>query len=456
MTAKAVKPALERLNAGATRYRRILVALVVGFTVVIMLLAAALLIAFLRTRAIQRSSASQVRAHLLTAGLVDQLQWQRQRINNILFRAARFPKATPKALLDEVRSIEKDVHQIIGEARGAGLPVEWNELDEVMSKLRRQAELSLQQPPVEAPELDELSTLFERFVQLTARIVRADADRSILLDNRIEGTSAEMLRDFFLLTAICFVIAAICAYMTIRTTNQSIRQIEWQAEELNRVSWHMLESQEATARRFSHEMHDELGQSLTGLKVYLSATKREEFEARRVECVRLLEEAIGNVRELSQLLRPVILDDFGLDAGLRWLCERFTMRTRIQVEYESNVEGRPREEVETHFFRIAQEALTNVARHSGASTVQMRLDLSSGQYRLTVEDNGKGIVGNGKESPSLGMVGMRARARQVGGEFTVKMGKQGGLRLEAWAPVVETSHTSDDMGSWRTDADSIH
>ena len=105
--------------------------------------------------------------------------------------------------------------------------------------------------------------------------------------------------------------------------------MEWQAGELSRVSWHMLDNQESTARRFSHELHDELGQSLTAVKANLAALEAGGApDPRRLDdCMRLVDEAIGNVRQLSQLLRPTILDDFGLEAGLRWLAEGFTQRT---------------------------------------------------------------------------------------------------------------------------------
>lgn len=411
--------------------------LLVGFTAVILLLATGLFVAFLRSRQIQLGSALQVRAHLATASLVDLLQLQRQRINTLLFRAARFPDTNPRILLEEIDSVAIEVHKITRDARAAGLSKEWSDVDDLMGELRRQANISFAQEPVGDAELDRLSTVFERFVTLTASIVRADSDRSIQLDQRIQSASAGMLRDFFLITVVCSIIAALCAYLTIRTTNESVRQIEWQAQELTRVSWHMLESQEQTARRFSHEMHDELGQSLTGLKAYLSAMSAEDYDSQRIECIHVLEEAIGNVREMSQLLRPVILDDFGLDAALNWLCERFTVRTRIHVEYSSNVTQRPREEIETHFFRIAQEALTNVARHSGATEVCMRFEIVDDNYRLIVEDNGQGMKPAVEGAFSLGMVGMRARARQVDGEFVAASGAGGGVRIEAWAPALK-------------------
>jgi signal transduction histidine kinase len=147
--------------------------------------------------------------------------------------------------------------------------------------------------------------------------------------------------------------------------------MEWQTAELGRVSWHMLEDQEATARRFSHELHDELGQSLTAVKTNLTALDAggQADRARLADCLHLVEEAIGNVRQMSQLLRPTILDDFGLEAGLRWLVEGFAARTGIEATLESSCSGRLPDETETHLFRIAQEALTNVARHAGAKRV---------------------------------------------------------------------------------------
>jgi signal transduction histidine kinase len=103
----------------------------------------------------------------------------------------------------------------------------------------------------------------------------------------------------------------------VRLVSFLIRRMDWQTAELGRVSWHMLEDQEATARRFSHELHDELGQALTAIRTNLSALESGAHanQSGVQDCLRLVDEAIGNVRQLSQLLRPVILDDFGLEAG---------------------------------------------------------------------------------------------------------------------------------------------
>ncbi|MBI2687769.1 MAG: sensor histidine kinase [Acidobacteria bacterium] len=258
--------------------------------------------------------------------------------------------------------------------------------------------------------------------------------RGAQLEGQIEQQSQSLLDELEVVLGICLVLAFACAGVTVYTTRRAFHRLEWQADELDRVSWQMLQDQEVLARRFSHEMHDELGQSLTGLRSMLKRMNGADFVERRGECVEILEGALTGVRELSQLLRPVILDDFGLDAGLRWLTERFAERTQIDVGYRSYCPRRLTEEQETQLFRIAQEALTNVARHSGATQVMVRLDTSGDRLLLRIEDNGRGMPVETPQKPTLGMVGMRARARHVGGEFFTMSRKQGGLRLEVQAP----------------------
>ena len=127
-----------------------------------------------------------------------------------------------------------------------------------------------------------------------------------------------------------------------------------------------------------------------------------------------------------------MLDDFGLDAGLRWLAEGFTQRTGIEVEYQSDFNGRLADETETHLFRIAQEALTNVARHSGATRVRLGLHAANGTIQLSIADNGHGIQAEGA---GLGMTGMRARARNAGGEFSLRSSNGHGVEIEVTVPV---------------------
>jgi two-component system sensor histidine kinase UhpB len=226
--------------------------------------------------------------------------------------------------------------------------------------------------------------------------------------------------------------------------------MEWQESELSRVSWHMLEDQESTARRFSHELHDELGQSLTAVKANLAALRSTPEipgagnSSRLDDCLRLVDESIGNVRQMSQLLRPTILDDFGLEAALRWLCEGFTHRTGIQTEFKSGIAGRLPDETETHLFRLTQEALTNVARHSGARNAIVTLGSQGGEVCLSVRDDGHGLPAAGAGPRGMGMIGMRARARSVGGDLSVRSKAGQGVEIEVRVPAGGVEHERKD------------
>jgi signal transduction histidine kinase len=215
--------------------------------------------------------------------------------------------------------------------------------------------------------------------------------------------------------------------------------MEWQTAELGRVSFHMLEDQEAAARRFSHELHDELGQSLTAVKTNLAALPGN--PGRLADCLRLVDEAIGNVRQMSQLLRPTILDDFGLAAGLRWLCEGFAQRTGIEVDCQASFEGRLPDEAETHLFRIAQEALTNVARHASAKHVRVQLDGIGDRVRLRISDDGRGLGSVPANPRGLGLIGMRARARSAGGDVDIRSRAGEGVLIEVRVPVGDETHS---------------
>jgi signal transduction histidine kinase len=295
---------------------------------------------------------------------------------------------------------------------------------------------------------------------------------------RVSQQSERLATESALLVGGCLLVALGCAILTVRIAAGVFRRMEWQAGELSRVSFRMLETQESTARRFSHELHDELGGSLTAIKSNLGAIAADPANRGRIEdCVKLVESSISNVRELSQLLRPTILDDFGLDAGIRWLAGRFRERTHIEVDYQSSFDGRLADETETHLFRIVQEALTNIARHSGATRVSIHLRADDDAIRLTIADNGRGfkkdlssgsavpVNGNpGKSGPvnsrpvkdgpvddgpvndgpvnggqtgrgGMGLTGMRARARSAGGELKLTSAPGCGVTIEVWAPL---------------------
>lgn len=190
------------------------------------------------------------------------------------------------------------------------------------------------------------------------------------------------------------------------------------------------EAHEEERERIARELHDELGQMLTGLKIevdWLSAQLSGDLAARAQAMSDLLDVTIQTVRRLSAGLRPRLLDDLGLAAALDWLvqeiCGRRGIVCSVAVDYREEAVS---EEARTTLFRICQEALTNVVRHSGARNVQVRLARSDGQLQLTIQDDGVGIDDTDLASPrSLGLVGIRERARLAGGSASFTSGTQG-------------------------------
>lgn len=283
-----------------------------------------------------------------------------------------------------------------------------------------------------------LDQLTQSRAQMSAALESA-YEQAELLRESIYQEGHGLLRWTVWLFAACVGLSLICATWAVRASTGLFRRLELQTGELARMQYQFLETQENIARRFSHELHDELGQALAAVKANLSALRGLGNDARVEDCSQLVDQAIKNVRELSQLLRPTILDDFGLDAALRSLAESFQQRTGIEVSYRSELEGpRLRGETETHLFRIAQEALTNVARHSQATAVAIELVPQDGEIRLAIRDNGRGLdMEERRSSAGLGLAGMQTRARGCGGTLTMESAPGKGLKLEVTCPIAQ-------------------
>jgi len=211
--------------------------------------------------------------------------------------------------------------------------------------------------------------------------------------------------------------------------------------ELRRLSQQLVHAQEAERRSLSRELHDEVGQMLTALRMELAsldATRNspgEEFSARLQEAKHLAEQTLVSVRDLAMGLRPAMLDDLGLGPALEWQGREFSRRGGIPVEVQVDgvVEGLP----DTHrtcIFRIVQEALTNCARHARAKSIRVVAHGGPGSVFLSVQDDGVGFAGT--EPRGLGLIGIEERARELGGSVTLhsEPGKGTTLRVELpWA-----------------------
>ncbi len=206
-----------------------------------------------------------------------------------------------------------------------------------------------------------------------------------------------------------------------------------QLEQLTRL---LLSAQEDERRRIARELHDEAGQVLTAVKIELDLDGRLDAGA-------LVGRALAQVRDLSNLLRPSVLDDLGLVAAVGALVDDFSARTRISTSVDvGGVTQRLPPDTEVVIYRVVQEALTNVAKHAQATRASVRLTIDEHQAALTVEDDGRGLAasatqdqGTADTTPHLGLLGMRERVTAVGGKLSIGSGANGGFRVDALIPV---------------------
>ena len=433
--------------AGRITHRSLLRLLVAGFSLVIGLLLAGAFIGIGNIQTIKASAARLVQEQQSTNRLLEEVHRQQANLTDVFSILARDPDTVDyRGILAQLDEAGRNIDRIVAEGKQTPQHLLYEQLRQTSSAFSAEARRLL---AVEEPETFSSEALFrdhEEFISVVAKLIESSYHRAVVAQNQIDQRSERLVKQSAAFLAAFLILALLCAVLTMRMTAQLLRKMDWQESELRRVSWHMLEDQESTARRFSHELHDELGQSLTALKANLAALGADGAPDRpRLEdCTRLVDESIGNVRQMSQLLRPTVLDDFGLEAALRWLCEGFTRRTGIQTEFKSNIPGRLTDETETHLFRLAQEALTNVARHSGARNAAITLGAQDGEVCLSIRDDGRGLPQDGAAPRGMGMIGMRARARSLGGDLTVRSKPGRGVEIEVRVPGSATEHERKD------------
>jgi two-component system sensor histidine kinase UhpB len=206
--------------------------------------------------------------------------------------------------------------------------------------------------------------------------------------------------------------------------------------------------QEEERGRISRDLHDGIGQLLTALKIQLELLEREaasisELTARIAGARELADTALAEVRQLSHVLRPQMLDELGLEPTLRWLARTFQKRTGIEVGLVfEGAERRVDADVETLVYRIVQEALTNVARHSGARAAAVTLTRAPERLFVRIEDRGAGfrpeaLLAAGDEERGFGLRAMHDRVEFMNGRFSLRSAPGEGTTVEAEIPLDE-------------------
>ena len=223
---------------------------------------------------------------------------------------------------------------------------------------------------------------------------------------------------------------------------------------LRDLSARLLQLQDDERRRIARELHDSVGQLLVGLTMNLSAVRNDierltKAATTLTDSEALVQEMTREVRTISHLLHPPLLDEAGLVSAVRWYVEGFAQRSKIKVDLDvADDFGRLSREMETAIFRVVQECLTNIHRHSESPVAKIRFRRRDGQVLVELEDQGKGISPDKLNeiattgAPGVGIRGMRERLRQLGGDLEISSNGSGAVVI-ARLPTKEVSGVTD-------------
>lgn len=328
-------------------------------------------------------------------------------------------------------------------------------LEQDINQLRECAE-GLSCPTAGIPGRAEfLSELYARRRSMSDMMREMEAMEETLLQGRLKTWDHLFVR--MVITSVgSFILALILLLYNFRLLFREVERRKMlelieknNAESYRMLSARILELQDVERRKIARELHDSVGQFLAGLKLNLGRLQRRESASTMeshpllLESVELTDRAISEVRTISHLLHPPLLDELGLHSAARWYIEGFAKRSGIHVELQlAEITDRLPKEIELALFRVLQESLTNVHRHANASRVSVEIQCTDDRVILIVSDNGKGITLDALlrfragHAGGIGLAGMRERLAELGGTLEVDSGLEG-TQIRATVPTNE-------------------
>ena len=249
-------------------------------------------------------------------------------------------------------------------------------------------------------------------------------------------------RQLYIFLAATLIAIVLTSLYLIRSNRRIFARLAELSEQRSDLAQKLISTQESTLRHISRELHDEFGQVLTALGSMLARAGKHAPEGSPLredlkEVQEIAQSTLNNIRTLSQALHPVLLDEAGLESTLDWYIPTVGRQTGLALHYEKTGQSFP---VETsagvHIYRVLQEALNNVSRHSGATDAWISLRFSPDSLELEVEDHGTGFVAE-KMQRGIGLVAMRERAELIGGTLAISPRPQGGTKVRLQIPRVK-------------------
>jgi signal transduction histidine kinase len=299
---------------------------------------------------------------------------------------------------------------------------------------------------------DEAATLLRTTATAQHQELVGLVSQFLVLNNRVQEEAAQLNRAIYgrvqreillLMTALLLIVGITGAY-GIRQNRQAFEDVRRLSGELRSLSWKMMRMQEDLQESFSRELHDEFGQLLTAIGMLLGRVKRRlpsdsPLVADLEEVRGIVQQTLERIRTESRMLHPVVLDDFGLEKALKWYVEQYGRQHGIDARF---VQGGPigviSPEATIHIYRIVQEALTNVSRHSGSTEAWVRLRQEDDRIELEIEDRGRGLPPEAERREGwqgIGLISMRERAELMGGEFALMPAAAGGTIARVRVPL---------------------
>ncbi|MBZ5726688.1 MAG: sensor histidine kinase [Acidobacteriia bacterium] len=259
---------------------------------------------------------------------------------------------------------------------------------------------------------------------------------------RITRADQDFRRSFAWITGVALGVGLGIASLTLARMIRLEMQSHEAELKLRELSAQLRTAQEVERKHLSRELHDEVGQMLTGLRMELAALARlnwssdPDVSGRITHAKATVEQTLKLVRNIAMLARPSMLDDLGLSPAISWQTREFSRATGVEVEtvIDPGADTLP-EAYRTCLYRVVQEALTNCARHACATRIQLSLSNASNVLSLIIQDNGSGFDRTAHQTRGLGLVGMEERVRELGGHILVKSAPGAGTRIEVELPV---------------------
>jgi signal transduction histidine kinase len=262
---------------------------------------------------------------------------------------------------------------------------------------------------------------------------------------RIQDIYSRVERNIYLFVGAMLVAISITSAYLIYSNGVLFRKLGALSEQRSDLAQRLFTVQEEVLHSISRELHDEFGQILTAIGAMLTRLERRspapEITSGLHEVREIVQSTLEKTRSLSQALHPTTLDDAGLEKAIDWYLTVFQKQTGIAIHYEkSGTNGAIANRIAIHVYRVLQEALNNMARHSGSQQAEVRANFSADHLRLEIQDRGKGFAGNGASGHrGIGMVAMRERAELLRGKIEFISPPGGGALVRLDVPLEEAS-----------------